>query len=225
MSQRPVKLGDRLERVVFKGRSLILQKVQEGRNGCGVLFIGNGCAITLDSNQRIISADAQSYELRPRIRNKEITVYTFYFSNYLHDVNAAAKELAMFIDSMKGHFRQVIIAGHDEAGLVAEEACNHTKRTIRECVSITTSHIKTKSKPRCDHHTNIVSELTTESIWRNLTDINRLLDDRRRRIYGDGKIPLASQNIAWTDHIVYFNCSHEKSLDRAIKYIVKHIVF
>lgn len=140
---RTIKKGDYWRNVVYKSKNLIIQKVKEGKDI--TLIIGNSHSVELNNDDIIVWADPGMHEFRPKITDKDVTVYTFYFVKKIARLDEAGKELAEFMNSMKGEFKKIVLIGHSKSGICIESACDYTKRKVDICIAVSTPHAGTIS--------------------------------------------------------------------------------
>ena len=120
-----IKKGQYLENVVFKGKNVIIQKIETELRSKRCIVIGNGHSLSVDEDDKITLHDPGMSKFAVSMKH---TVYAFYFTFESDGLLESSKELAEFVNKISYYYEEVILIGHSKCGVCVQNAKQYINR-------------------------------------------------------------------------------------------------
>lgn len=114
----------KLAGVVYKTDNVAVEQVQKGTGSSVCFIIGAGKSLELNQENRVVKSDP-FMEHSDYYIDKQYSVYEFYFNSRCSGLNAAAKEIAEFADTLRDKYERIILVGHSKCGLCLYQAVQY----------------------------------------------------------------------------------------------------
>lgn len=127
--KRFVLNGDFMDRIVYKTKNVVVQKIQEGEKRKRCYIIGNGYSLNVDDNNVVCKHDPGMYKFEPEI-SKNNAIYAFYFTFECSGLEEASKEIAEFVNNLSEEYEQIFLVGHSKSGLCLYNTSHYCEKGI-----------------------------------------------------------------------------------------------
>ncbi len=118
-----------MDKIVYKTKNIIIQKIQEGKKRQKCYIIGNGNSLSVDTNNVVTKHDSCMKNFYPKINNDN-TVYTVYLTVECLGLNESSKEIAQFVNNLSEGYDRIFLVGHSKCGLCFYNASNYCEKNI-----------------------------------------------------------------------------------------------
>lgn len=118
-----------MERIVYKTKNIVIQKIQKGKKRKRCYIIGNGHSLEVDANNVVTKHDPGMHKFKAEI-SEDNTVYAFYFTFECLGLESSSKEIAEFVNNLLEEYEEIFFVGHSKCGLCLYNASHYCKKDI-----------------------------------------------------------------------------------------------
>ena len=124
-----VRKGKPIGEIVYKTKNIVIEKVQDGINNDKCYIIGTGYSLSVDDNDLVSLHDPFMDKFGINI-DKNITVFSFYFTFESSGLEESSRELASFINNLDGKYKDIYLIGQSKCGVCSYNASHYCNNII-----------------------------------------------------------------------------------------------
>ena len=124
-----VRKGKSIGEIAFKTKNIVIEKVQDGINNDKCYIIGTGYSLSVDNNDKVLLHDPFMDKFGILI-DKNITVFSFYYTFESSGLEESSRELATFINNLDDKYKNIYLIGQSKCGVCSYNATHYCDKDI-----------------------------------------------------------------------------------------------